>query len=66
LEIAALQAIANVVLKIVMAKAFGLPGVIWAAVFAALLGLGVLSVYAHKGSLRGIMFPPRRSVRGEG
>ena len=42
-----LQAIANLVLKIVMAKTFGLIGVIWAGALVALFGLGLTTAYVR-------------------
>lgn len=42
-----LQALAAAVLKIVMAKAFGLSGMIWASVIMAYLGTGVVILYVR-------------------
>jgi O-antigen/teichoic acid export membrane protein len=41
------QAIANLVLKIVLAKAFGISGVIWAAVLVTFFAAAAIFVYAH-------------------
>ena len=41
------QSIANVVLKIVMARVFGISGVIWAAVLVSFLGTAAIFIYAH-------------------
>jgi hypothetical protein len=43
-----LQAGAAFVLKIVMAKAFGISGVIWASVIMAYLGTGVVFLYVRR------------------
>jgi O-antigen/teichoic acid export membrane protein len=42
-----LQSIANVVLKIIMAKAFGISGVIWAAVLVTFVAAVAIFIYAH-------------------
>jgi O-antigen/teichoic acid export membrane protein len=42
-----LQAVAGLALKIVMGKAFGLSGVIWASVIIAFLGTGVVILYVR-------------------
>lgn len=46
--VAVAMAAANIVLKILMTKAFGLWGVIWAAVLVFSLGIPVMAVYTHK------------------
>ena len=45
--IALTQAIIAAVLKIVLAKAFGLPGVIWATVVTAFIGNGLILLYVR-------------------
>jgi O-antigen/teichoic acid export membrane protein len=42
------QAVAGLALKIIMAKAFGISGVIWASVMAAFLGTGVVILYIRR------------------
>jgi O-antigen/teichoic acid export membrane protein len=43
-----LLAIANLVLKVVMGRAFGLSGVIWGGVLAYFLGVALLAAHSHR------------------
>ena len=45
--VSVLMAIANLVLKVIFAKAFGLSGVIWGGVLALLFGVGALALYVR-------------------
>jgi O-antigen/teichoic acid export membrane protein len=45
--VSVLQAIGNVVVKIAMAKAFGISGVIWAAALVTFVAAAAIFIYAH-------------------
>jgi O-antigen/teichoic acid export membrane protein len=46
--VAVAAAIASMVLKILMAKAFGLWGVVWAAALVSALAIPVMAAYTHR------------------
>jgi O-antigen/teichoic acid export membrane protein len=52
------MAVVNIVLKILMAKAFGLPGVVWAAVLTYSAGTAVMAAHIQK-KLREVEASPR-------